>query len=375
LKSKKIKIMIFFLFIVAYFFLAARPVPLETVLSTVWISSLETEQSEDESVPAKSSEALLPFTLGRRFGYVDASGNFSINKVKDGNICISENFWTEYGAQPSNIEIKNNYDELYVNVENITGYPLLLDNRIFVLGSEQNELSEIDSRCNILWTYEYGAPITCIDAAAGNVITGSLDGVIEILDFNGERIFHFEPGGSRYEIILGCAISKNGSRIGIISGIENQRFLYLERSGYTGGEYRVIYHEFLEAGYRRPVNILFVDEDSRIIYERTGGINCYNIKSRHGNFIPLEGEITAVDNSGDKGLFFLIASDSKHLNELIGIKLPEDRRYAFFSNNNMQEMIFMKASFFSNDVFLGRTGPRLIVGGGTTLISFDLEEK
>jgi hypothetical protein len=370
LKGKKIRAIIIFLFLAAYFFFAARPVPLETVLSSVWVSSLDAGQSQ-----TSASGQLLPFTLGSRFGYIDMYGQFAINKVKTGNICMDDNFWTEYDAQPSNIEIKNHYDELYINIENITGYPLFFDNRIFILGIDQNELSEIDSSGNILWTYEYGAPITCIDAAAGLVMTGSLDGVIEILDSYGKRIFHFEPGGSRYEIILGCAISKNGLCLGIISGIDNQRFLYLERSSITEGEYRVIYHEFLDTGFRRPVRVLFIDEDRRIIFERTGGINCYNVKARHGIFIPLEGVITAVDNSGDQGLFFLITSDSRRHNELIGIKLPEDNRLVFSGNNNTKEIIFMKAPFVSNYVFLGRVGTRLIAGGGTALISFVLEKK
>jgi hypothetical protein len=370
LKGKKIRIIIIFLFLTIYFFLAARSLPLETVLSSVWVNSLDTGHSQ-----TTASGQFLPFILGSHFGYVDMSGQFAINKVKTGNICLDENFWTEYSAQPSNIEVKNHYDELFINIENITGYPLFLDNRIFILGSEQNELSEIDSNGDILWTYEYGAPITCIDAAAGLVITGSLDGIIEILDSYGKRIFYFKPGASSYEIILGCAVSKNGLRLGIISGIDNQRFLYLERSLNNEGEYRVIYHEFLDIGFRRPVLISFIDEDRRIIFERTGGISCFNIKSRYGIFIPLGGVVTAVDNSGDQGLFFLITIDSIRHNNLIGIKLPEDRRFIFPENNNTKDMIFMEAPFVSNDVFLGRAGSRLIIGGGTALISFVLEEK
>ena len=377
MKGKKIGAVIIFLFFIVYFLLAARPVPIETVLSSAWISSLETGQSQAASAPAKDavSGQILPFTLGHRFGYVDTSGQFTINKIKTGNIYLGENFWTEYGAQPSNIEIKNHYDELLINIENIKGYPILLDGRIFVIGSEQNELSEIDSSGNILWTYEYGAPVTCFDAAAGLVMTGSLDGVVEILDSYGKLVYRFGPGGSRYEVILGCAISKNGSRLGIISGIDRQRFLYLERHGSTGGEYRVVYHEFMETGFRRPVRILFTDEDRRVIFERSGGVYCYNINSRRGILIPLENGITAIDNSGGQGLIFLVTSNSMTRNELIGIKLPEDRRFVFFGNNNAQETIFLKASFISNNVFLERTGSRLIVGGGTALISFDLEEK
>ena len=369
MKIKKIRVFVIFLLFIVYFFLAARPVPLETVLTSAWVSSLDIE-----SLPS-TEEHLIPFTLGSRFGYVDKMGRFSINKAKENNIYLGENSWAEYEAQPVSIQIKNPYDMTLVNIENTSGYPILLDNRIFIIGNEQNALSEIDLSGNVLWTYEYGAPITCIDAAAGLVLTGSLDGIIEIIDSTGKRIFNFEPGGSKYGIILGCAISANGSRLAVICGVDQMRFLFLERSGTVGGEYRVVHHEYLDSGFRRPVRILFIDQDSRIIYEQPGGLSCFNIRSRHAFFIPLNGNITAVDSLGSGGVFFLITSDSRRRNELVGIKLPEDRRFVLFGNDDAHRLIFLRASFYSDDVFLGRTGSKLIAGGGSALISFDLEEK
>ena len=378
MKGKKIRAVVIFLLFIVYFILAARPVPQETILSAVWISSLLAENPQTSVISASADNVygdFIPFTLGNRFGYVNSSGEYAINRVKNNNIYLGGNFWTEYETQPAKIEVKSLFDELLINIENTRGYPILLDNRVFILGNEQNELSEIDSDGNVIWTYEFGAPITCIDAAAGLVLTGSLDGVIEILDSFGKRIFYFKPGGSRYDVILGCAVSGNGSRLGIICGVDNQRFLYLERFGNTGGEYRVIYHEYLETGFRRPVRVLFTDEDRRIVFERAGGINCYNIKARHGVFIPLDGKISAIDNSGDQGLIFLITSDLIRRNELIGIKLPEYKRMMLAGKNDTQGAVFLRASFNSDDVFLGRNGSKLIIGGGSTLISFDLEDK
>lgn len=372
LKKNPIRFVIIFLLFIIYFLAAARSVPREIILAPRWISSLES----DSPVLIKGSGIsgqLLPFTLGSHFGYVDSSGFLAVNRIKTSEIYLGEKMWTEYNIVPSNIEIKNISQETTINIDKIKGYPVLLDNRIFILGSDQNELSEIDSDGNILWTYEYGAPLTCIDVAAGLVLTGSLDGIIEILDTKGNRIYYFEPGGSRYEVILGCAISRNGSRAGIICGIDRQRFILLERFGSTGGEYRVVYHEYLETGFRRPVHISFIDEDSRIIFEREGGIGCYNIRSRHGIYIPLDGEITAVENSGVYGLLFLVISRSMQRNELVGIKIPQDRMFSMPAD--MRSSIFLKAPFKSDDVFLGRKSSMLVAGGGKTLIAFDLEEK
>ena len=379
-QRKKIRIVAAFLFIIVYFIAAARSIPSETILAPGWLSSLNADSplqvnGSEAGYTGHTPEQLLPFTLGNRFGYVDTSGQFAINNEKTGNIYLGENLWTEYNSEPSKIEIKNITAETVVNIENPGGYPVLLDKRIFIFGGEQNALSEIDSGGNILWTYEFGAPLTCIDAAADLVLTGSIDGIIEILDSQGKRVYFFEPGGSRYGVILGCALSRNGSRLGIISGIEQQRFLLLERYG-NSNEYKVVYHEFLKDGFRRPVRISFIDDDQRLVFEQPGGIGCFNIKSRRGIRIPLEGEIAAIDNSGDQGFFFLINSLSPVRKELIGIKFPQDEWIPFLRfKRDMRDLIFLRASFKSEDTFIGRTGSMLIAGGGTTLISFNLEEK
>ena len=381
-QRKRIRIVIIIFLFVAYFAAAARPVPLETILAPGWISSLLVSQLQADDSPDDDDSALIisgagfmPFTLGARFGYVNESGQFALNKERTGDIYLSENLWTEYAAEPGKIEIFNTASQTAVNIENTRGYPILLDSRIFLLGNEQNMLSEIDSGGGTLWTYEFGAPLTCVDVAAGLILTGSIDGVIEILDSTGRRIFYFEPGGSRYAVIMGCAFSRNGSRIGIISGVDQQRFLLLERYG-SDGDYKVVYHEFLDTGFRRPVRILFIDDDKRLVFEHQGGISCYNVKTRRVIKIPLEGEIAAIDNSGDNGFFFLINSISQQRKELIGIKFPQDSWIPFLkTGRDMRDSIFIRAPFKSENYFLGRNGSMLIAGGGTALISFDLEEK
>lgn len=370
-QKKKIYIAAIILLFVSYFFIAARPIPNETVLSCRWISAL-TDSGEINSFSFNEAENLLPFILGNRFGFVDKSGQFAVNRINYNNVYLGKNSWAEYESEPANIEIKNISGDLINNIDNPGGYPVLLDNRIFIFGSEQNSLSEIGSDGNVLWAYEFGAPLTCIDAASGLLLTGSLDGAVEIINSEGRRVYYFEPGGSQYDVILGCAISDNGSRLGIICGINPQRFLLLERLG-ANGEYRIVHHEFLEDSFRRPVHISFIDEDRRIVYERAGGIGSYNISSRRGIFIPLKGNITVMDNSGADGLLFMIASHSNNQNELIGIKFPQERRFLsglFYS----QDPVFIKASFKSDDVFLGRNGSMLVAGGGTALISFNLED-
>ncbi|MDR0487492.1 MAG: WD40 repeat domain-containing protein [Treponema sp.] len=375
-ERKKLRIVIVFFLFVVYFVIAARPIPREVVLTPVWISSPETEQLIPINSMEQASPHMFPFTLGNRFGYVDSDGNFLINKIKTGDIYLSKNQWTEYEAEPAILEIKNAYEETAITIENPGGYPVLLDDRVFILGSEQNSLSEIDAGGSVLWTYDFAAPITCIDAAAGLVLTGSLDGVMEIIDSNGKRIFFFEPGGSRYAVILGCAISRDGLLAGIVSGIENQRFLMFERYNSMSSEYKVVHHEFMETSLRRPVHISFIDQDRRVVFENAEGIGCYEIKFRQTMQIPLDGEIAVIDSSGDQGLFFLICSYPDDRKELIGVKFPQDSWIPFSGFGwDIQNKVFLKAPFKSERFFLGRTGQTLVAGGGTALVSFELENK
>jgi hypothetical protein len=383
-KKNRVKIFIIILIFIVYFLVAARPVPRETVLSYKWIRSLSASSQasySDENnsldggigVPSLTG-ALLPFTLGSRFGYVDDHGQFAVNRSKINDIYLSSNMWTEYSAEPSNIVINNIISDKKINIENIRGYPVLLDDRIFILGSEQNSLSQISENGNLLWTYEFGAPLTCMDAASEIVVTGSLDGAVEVFNLSGERIYYFEPGGSRYSVILGCAVSGDGSYIGVVCGVEQQRFLLFERFESAGGEYKVVYHEFLGDGFRRPVYILFVDDDRRIVFERAGGIGCYTIKQRHGIFIPLDGNIAAVDGSGEQGVFFLITSHPGQEKKLTGIQFPREGLFGFLGNAE-SDSVFLRAAFKSDDIFLGRKISTVVTGGGSSLISFSLEEK
>jgi hypothetical protein len=347
-----------------YTFAAARPVPPETVMVPQWLSSLESgypvslgrgEAAEEagESLPP------IPFRLGDRFGYVSPSGGLALNQVKTQNIFLSAPYWAEYGAAAETVEVLTNSGERAFTIEEGRGYPFFLDGRFFLIGKGMDSLTALDGEGKILWSHDFAAPLTCIDGAAGFVLTGSLDGVVEILDREGKQFYYFSPGGSRLPVILGCAVSRDGNRLGIISGIDDQRFLLLERYGDPErGEFRVIYHEFLDDGFRRPVHISFIDNDSRAVYERWEGLGIYDLQTRTNRIIPLEGDIFALDSQGSEGILFAILSREEGQKELVGIELPG--------------RVILRAPFRSSGAFFHRSGPRLYLGGGNVLAAFEL---
>jgi hypothetical protein len=362
--KKKHKFFICLGLFVVYIFAAARPIPQEIILVPRWFSSLESgypvgfSGELPDSLPASMS-GRIPFRLGKRFGYVDQDGRFSINQVLSGELSLSRDYWAEHETLPESIDVRNPLGEKILTIEKGRGHPLFLDNRIFLVGDEQTSLSALDEKGEILWTYDFAAPLTCIDAAGGMVLTGSLDGAVEVLDASGRRVFLDRPAGSRISVILGCSLSRDGNMMGIISGIDDQRFLLLERFG--TGEYRVSYHEFLEDGFRRPVHISFIDQDNRIAFERQGGMGIYELNTRISRKLPLEGEVLALDGAGNDGFFFVISAHRGLEKRLVGIELPGT--------------IIMEAPFKSNGTFLERRGSLLYLGGGSTLASFKLEKR
>ena len=357
----------------AYFFIAARTVPRETVLIPRWISSIDSgviitmpgssptvAAADDSGAPAEK----IPFRLGDKFGYIDRQGNLLLNRTLSANITLSERYWAEYEAEPDRITVNDSSGGETILIENPQGYPFFLDNRIFIFGVEQNVISEIDTSGSVLWACEFSCLITDIDSAAGLVLAGSLDGIVEVLDAQGKLIFFFEPGGSLYPVITGCAISNDGRRIALVAGIEDQRFLLLERFGverFGIGDYKVVYHEFLGTGFRRPVYVTFTKDDRWVVFERLGGLGIYEAGARHTNNVFLTGDLYAIDSSGSEDMIFAVVSHNGDEKDLVGVRLPGT--------------IMIEMPFKSADAFIDRIDTRLFVGGGQAIISFDLEKK
>jgi hypothetical protein len=350
-----------FLFIL-YVFIGARPIPPEMVLVPQQITSLEStfplSLENDQAVETE----LIPFTLGNRFGYVDIDGKFTLNQVQKGYVSLSPDYWADYNAVPSTIEVHSPYSDTVITIPDNQGYPIFLDNRIFIVSNEQQSLREINTAGTTQWVYDFAAPLTVFDVSTGLVLAGTLDGTVELLDNQGTRVFFFEPGGSRLAVIVGCAISDDATKLAIVSGIDQQRFLLLERFGDAiTNDYKVVHHEFLRGGFRRAVHVMFVDNDNRIAFEREGALGLYDISNRISTVLPLEGEITAIENSGTDMFLFVITAQSTVQRHLVTVLFPGT--------------VIMEAPFKSESTFLARSSSRLFVGGGSTLALFALEKR
>jgi len=79
---------------IIYIFAAPRSIPVETVLSPRWITSLESNYPISfVDISPDENELLLPFILGNRFGYLGDDGKFAINQIMNGYVSLSKNSW------------------------------------------------------------------------------------------------------------------------------------------------------------------------------------------------------------------------------------------------------------------------------------------
>ena len=97
--DKKIGFIAGIVLFAVYFFLAARPVPLESVLIPCWLNSIETGTPAYLGGVAVGEEGAagipqrIPFNLGNRFGYVSRDGILSVNQIKKANVWLSRERW------------------------------------------------------------------------------------------------------------------------------------------------------------------------------------------------------------------------------------------------------------------------------------------
>jgi hypothetical protein len=371
--KKKTKLLIVFAaaaFIV-YALFAAEPIPVETVLQLKWLNSFDSIYPESDNLESTFSGAqLFPVDFAGRFGYTDGEGRFSLLRKKDGIIATGSSRWAEFSDNGAVINVYtpllqkqlslNSGDDDTNADSTFGGYPLLFDGMetgVYIISPEQNSISRYDEDGARLWYYDFAAPVTCVDWKAGVLACGLLDGSVELVSDDGSRLFFFEPGASRIAVITGCALNADATKLALISGIDYQRFILLEKFQES---YRVVHHEFLDEGFRRPVLVRFIANGSRVVFERKDALELYDIASRARSIIPLNGSLVALTESKGSFLFFVVDIGGSE-KELVILKYPAD--------------ILTVAPFTSRDVYIFASGNNIFLGGGTVLAKFELEQE
>jgi hypothetical protein len=386
-EKRRLRWLIVALVFIAYTLLAAQPVPREVALDASWFASLRSTQTVQygSSPAAKAKDSSFPFILGSFYGYLKGDGSFLLSQ-KGALPVLGSSLWAEYQSGKA-LAFNSPDGQSLFTLDAGAGYPFFINGELFLLSPDYVTLSRLDNTTGkVLWSYDFVSPLTDIDTASktGEVLAGCLNGTVELLSKDGKRIFTFEPGGSRLAVILGCRLAPDASSMAIVSGIDEQRFLYLERSGgaqdYSSAmqtvsppvqqspvTYRVVYHEFLGSGFRRRVALCYLD--SNIVFERQGGVGIFDHVTRTMRQVLLPGRIEALECSipGDENnekrsdLLFALTSEGPEQKRLAVIKFPG--------------RLIMQAPCTSSSSYLLHRGSTVCVGGGDVIASFNIVER
>jgi hypothetical protein len=273
-------------------------------------------------------------------------------------VSISEDKWAIYSAAPDSVDVFSPSGERVFTLEKLGGYPFFMSKRNFVINSGQYSVREYGPDGDLLWNYDFSAPITCVNASNDLFAVGLLSGVFEVLDKHGSKLYSFEPGGSRLPVILGCAVSATGERAALLCGIDKLRFILLER---FSGSYRVVYHEFLNDDFRRPCLTGFLDDGRHVFFERDNGLSILNAETRQVKNFPLEGRLLSVSGDSSEGRVFVMCETPAGRKKLAGISLDD---YVLF-----------KTTWASRGSFLKRQGDELYIGSDKAVAAFAIDTR
>ncbi len=348
--KKKTIIVLFFLLLVIYFSLAPFPLIKDFTFNPVW------EQDISTSISNSPIGIPVPFRIGNYFGYASRVGKVLYSDKVLFNLAISDNGFINFSSVSKNLVLQDT-ERFVTTVIDAFGYPVFAENRFFVITTDRTGISERNYEGELLWEKRYSSIITCIDQNSEHLLIGKLNGEVELLDENGENIFSFKSYGSRIQATYGCAVSDNSRYLAIITGIDNQRMVLLEKKGET---YELYAEEIIQDSFRRKVFIDFSEDGRFLFYENLEGLKCYNIPKNKGFPLPLSGKIKSYLFGKSSDLFYIASSDDETAELLI------------FNPDDSFKINFV---FPGKALFLKKSESSLFLGVDNKLMCIDLQER
>lgn len=324
-------------FLIVYMFLAAIPLGEELFFEPVWTRTLT--DTPQETGPLSNAN---PFILGPWFGYFSEDGLLDYSAFQ-GRVSISHALWTQYGGDNQTTIINDTQNQAVMEIKE-SGFTHIAEERVYLFLPGGAGVSEYDSSGKELWKREHSAPITAFDSTQAGTLLGFADGRLLFVQNDGTDYFSFYPGGSDRQIILGAALSNDGSYVTCVSGIDTQRFILLKLSK---GQYKVEYHTWLSGDLRRQVFVDFEDNGEWSFFEHSGGLGIINCKNLKMNSIPVEGKIISVGKKPESSLF-MVLTKAENTYYLYGIERPDK--------------VVAKTSFTGEDAFLLQEGNTAYLG-------------
>ncbi len=358
--KRKYFIILALVFVIIYLFVAAEPIEQGVYFKPLWISSIDNVSTKESSADVSNigkDQKVFPFVLGKRFGYFSPDGKILRNLLTEDQVSISSEFWTSYPKLAVNTNIYSfiSSDKSPKFTIKESGYVYLDDSRIYLFEPDGCTISKFDdSTGRKLWRYIHAAPVTAFQSSSSATIIGYSDGKLVCLDNSGKILFDFYPGGSNYEVIMGAAISEDGTKALCVCGLEQQRVVLIE---IEDNHHKIIYHSFFKSDLRRQLFVDFESNANFAVFESGDGIGILDCNSFETFFINEPGKLIALgEKMHNRVLTMLVQNDSS--NTLLAISPPKG--------------LIGKTTFKAKNTFLIQDDDRVYLGSDSKILGLKI---
>jgi hypothetical protein len=339
--------------VVLFFTVAvARPLQTEFHFDPDWVINLSAE-APDSTVPLESQ---LYFKLGDTMGYFTPDGRLSRLITVPYKGVISPAFSAVFPDNAENTPFAAPDGTIQGNIQG-SGFPWFDDDRIFLFHPGGTAFSRCLANGRVAWSWEGFSPILAFESSPGGTVAGYADGSIVHLNANGSKSTKITPGGSTYPVVLGVDISNDGTRIASISGLQKQRFVLTELTGFTN---RVLYHEYFDADSNQPGLVSFTKDDAHVYFAQPGRLTVLNLQSLKATPLPMTGTVISVIESPDTNLTFALTRAGK--------------TYWVYSIED-HSLLLGAFSFEAAHAFIRTHGSALYVGRDSTISKINISRR
>lgn len=291
------------IFLLIYMFIAAIPMGSDIFFVPVWTRDITADIAPDPTTFGKPG--LETFVLGNRFGYFMPDGTILSSRATGDRVSTSPSAWAVYPEDARNTPVFAPDGSTKMTIP-AGGFVHLANQQTYLFLPGGDGVSQYNDNGVVLWTRVHTAPITAFNSSPKGTVIGYADGYLVCIAPDGKEKFAFYPGGSDYQVILGAAISEDGTQVACVAGIDKQRFLLIN---ITGDQYKISYHTYLESNLRRQVLVEFEKNGDFAFFESGSALGIIDCRKFTKSTVPIEGRVVAAGKSPGNALFVILTKN------------------------------------------------------------------
>ena len=349
-KKSRAPLVLTVLFCILYILLAIRPLTTELTLTQKWTIDIL------QDVQPLSDEKAIPFKLGQSMGYFTEDGKLVFSTTFPFKASISDVYNAAYSAGNTETTLVTPQNQKACTIA-VAGYPYFSENRIYMFLPGGSAVAQYNDQGFRIWQHEGYAPITAFSSSKGGSVIGYADGSVISYTAQGTVDQNFAPGGSETEVILGAAISPDGTTVACLCGLDRQRFVIARKEGNTS---RIIHHHYIEHQTCEQQLVQFTRDAKTVFYTCKDGLGVLKLgrkKVASQKIIPIEGRITQIVESESEDFMYVLSRE----NNTYTVTILEGT-----------DTVASSFRFSANNAFIQASGTSLFVGKDNTISRIDV---